>query len=257
MPSEHGITPYRRLYALLLRLYPRQYRERFGEGMDQTFADLCRERTTAGKSLFTFALWMFGDTVAGMLSVRIAYFFSHLVMNAKHVLRPALVTLLLLIIPLLGSRYVEGWNWDGFDFVFAAVIFFAFSFAYEMLARNGSAASYRAASGIAVLTAFLLVWINAAVGIIGNDTGVNLLYFGVLAIGIICACIARFRPRGMGSALFVTAAGQLLVPVIVLPLWGSEIFLPSVPKVFLLNAVFAASFAASAVLFRRAAMVRA
>jgi hypothetical protein len=31
-------------YAVLLRLYPRPFRERFGEGMAQTFHDLCREQ---------------------------------------------------------------------------------------------------------------------------------------------------------------------------------------------------------------------
>jgi len=34
---------YRTWYAMLLRLYPRPFRERFGEGMAQTFHDLCRE----------------------------------------------------------------------------------------------------------------------------------------------------------------------------------------------------------------------
>jgi hypothetical protein len=29
-------------YAVLLRLYPRHFRERFGEGMAQTFRDLCQ-----------------------------------------------------------------------------------------------------------------------------------------------------------------------------------------------------------------------
>ncbi len=35
---------YRTWYAMLLRLYPRPFRERFGEGMAQTFHDLCREQ---------------------------------------------------------------------------------------------------------------------------------------------------------------------------------------------------------------------
>ena len=36
---------YRTWYAMLLRLYPRPFRERFGEGMAQTFHDLCREHS--------------------------------------------------------------------------------------------------------------------------------------------------------------------------------------------------------------------
>jgi len=32
---------YRTCYSMLLRLYPRPFYERFGEGMAQTFHDLC------------------------------------------------------------------------------------------------------------------------------------------------------------------------------------------------------------------------
>ncbi len=43
-------------YAMPLRLYPRPFRERFGEAMAQTFHDLCRERSVAGRGLFGLAL---------------------------------------------------------------------------------------------------------------------------------------------------------------------------------------------------------
>ena len=57
----------RRWYANLLRLYPRNYRERMGESMEQTFNDLCRERRDAGEGLFGFVLWTFADTFVGIL----------------------------------------------------------------------------------------------------------------------------------------------------------------------------------------------
>ena len=50
---------YRTWYAMLLRLYPRPFRERFGEGMAQTFHDLCREHRDARRGLFGLALWIF------------------------------------------------------------------------------------------------------------------------------------------------------------------------------------------------------
>jgi hypothetical protein len=53
--------------------------------------------------------------------------------------------------------------------------------------------AYRAAVGVAIAAAFILVWMNLAVGIIGSeDNPANLMYGGVLAIGIIGAVIARF-----------------------------------------------------------------
>ena len=45
---------------------PKPFRERFGEGMEQTFNDLCQKRKEAGKGLFAFALWAFVKTSAGM-----------------------------------------------------------------------------------------------------------------------------------------------------------------------------------------------
>ena len=58
---------YRTWYAMLLRLYPRPFRERFGEGMAQTFHDLCREHRDARRGLFGLALWIFFETSLGIV----------------------------------------------------------------------------------------------------------------------------------------------------------------------------------------------
>lgn len=67
MAYEHATAPYKRWYAKLLSFYPKSYRERFGEGMQQTFNDLCHERYNAGGGLSVFVFWMFTDTVAGII----------------------------------------------------------------------------------------------------------------------------------------------------------------------------------------------
>ena len=53
---------YRTWYAMLLRLYPRRFRERFSEEMAQTFHDMCLERQNANRGLFGFVLWIFFET---------------------------------------------------------------------------------------------------------------------------------------------------------------------------------------------------
>ena len=111
-----------------------------------------------------------------------------------------------------------------------------------------------AAIGIALVTACILVWLSLGVGIIGKDGDpANLMYFGVLAVGIIGALIARFRPLGMARALFAMALAQALVATIALI---GRLGLPwSGPaEIVLLNAFFVAMFAGSAWLFRRAAL---
>jgi hypothetical protein len=113
--------------------------------------------------------------------------------------------------------------------------------------------AYRFAIGVALAAAVMLVWLSLGVGIIGRDGDpANLMYFGVLAVGIVGALIARFRPRGMARALFATALAQTLVALIALTAglgypWSGPL------ELSLLNGFFVALFVGSAWLFRRAA----
>jgi hypothetical protein len=168
----------------------------------------------------------------------------------------AAVVALILVVPLVAMQFSDEWNWDLFDFVFAGTLLFGAGLAYELVAKRGDTAAYRIAVGLAVATALVLVWVNAAVGIIGHDESFNLMYFGVLAIGIVGALIARLRPQGMARVLFAVAIAQIMVPVIVamIPnLRGSLMEPPGVVGVFGLNAFFAALWIGSAWLFRKAA----
>ena len=62
----------RALYKKLLTLYPRAFREQFGESMAQTFNDLCNERKQqAGQGSFGFVLWMFVETALGIIKEHI------------------------------------------------------------------------------------------------------------------------------------------------------------------------------------------
>jgi hypothetical protein len=113
--------------------------------------------------------------------------------------------------------------------------------------------TYRFAVGLALAAACILVWLSLGVGIIGADGDpANLMYFGVLAVAIIGAMLARLRPHGMARALFATALAQAAVAAIALI---ARLGLPySGPaEIVLLNGFFIACFAGSAWLFRRAA----
>ena len=113
--------------------------------------------------------------------------------------------------------------------------------------------TYRFAVGIALMAAFLVVWINLAVGIIGEpEDRANLMYIGVLAVGIIGAVIARFQPHRMSSALFATALAQALVATIT-ALAGLG-FPPTPPRsLLILNGILITLWVGSALLFRKAA----
>jgi len=119
--------------------------------------------------------------------------------------------------------------------------------------KKGNTA-YRSAVGVALATALFLLWLMGAVGVIGVEGDrADLMYFGVLAVGIIGAIIARFQPHGMARAMFATALAQASVAVIALIAGKHQAPISSVAEILGLNGIFVALFIGSAWLFRRAA----
>jgi hypothetical protein len=76
------------------------------------------------------------------------------------------------------------------------------------------------------------------------------MYFGVLAVGIIGAIVARLRPHEMARALFATALAQASVAVIAL-IFGLGSGNPPL-EILALNGFFVGLFVGSALLFRNA-----
>jgi phosphoglycerol transferase MdoB-like AlkP superfamily enzyme len=145
-------------------------------------------------------------------------------------------------------------NWDALDFVVFIALLLAVGVAYKLATRMAANNTYRFGVGLALAASFILIWVNGAVGIIGNeDNEANMLYLGVLAVGIVGAALARFRPRGMARALLATAIAQAAVAIVALVAgWGSSG--PAWPAdVLVLTAFFVALWLGSALLFRRAA----
>jgi hypothetical protein len=142
--------------------------------------------------------------------------------------------------------------WTLADFVFAGALIFGTGLTYVLAARKAGNIAYRAAFGVALAAAFLLVWLTGAVGIIGSeDNNANSMYIGVLGVGIIGAIIARFRPHGMARALLATALAQALVAVIALIFGLGSPWSPPA-EILALNGFFVALFVGSALLFRHA-----
>ncbi|WP_420456449.1 hypothetical protein [Rubrivirga sp.] len=142
--------------------------------------------------------------------------------------------------------------WSVADFAFAAALLLGVGIPLELAVRTTGNAAYRWAVGVALATAFLLVWTNGAVGLIGSeDNDANALYGGVLAVGVVGALVARARARGMAWTMAATALAQAAVAVGALVAGlgpGGGLI-----EVVALNGGFVALWAGSAALFRRAA----
>jgi len=152
-----------------------------------------------------------------------------------------------MLLPVLAIRGVDAaaWGLPG-DFVLLAFLLAGVGLAYELAARVPDRSAYRAAAVIALAAAFLNVWINLAVGIIGSeDNPANWMYAGVLAIAALGAVLARFRPGGMARAMIAAVIAQAIVFAVAL-VTGLGFTGP-------ITVFFAALWIISAWLFRRAA----
>jgi len=120
---------------------------------------------------------------------------------------------LLLLLPLVAMQFTAEVNWTAEDFVFAGVLFGSVGLAFELIVRKSASLAYRLGAALAVVAAFLTIWVNAAVGMIG-DGPYNLLFGGVLLIALIGAVVARFQAAGMARAMVAAAIAQGLLSAI-------------------------------------------
>jgi hypothetical protein len=164
-----------------------------------------------------------------------------------------IVVACLLLVPLLAMQFDTGVNWTFFDFLVAGVLLVGTGLAYEFLASRTVNLTYRTAVAIAVGAALLLIWVNLAVGFIGDESNpANLMYLGVLAVEVGGAVITRFRAEGMAWTLFATAAAQVVVGAMALTFrLGGASTRPI--EIIGTSALWALAFASAGALFLRAA----
>lgn len=159
----------------------------------------------------------------------------------------------MLLVPLIAMQFTSDVAWTLGDFLFFGALIGMIGAGYEVLARRGGGL-YRLGAAVALAAAFLMIWANAAVGIIGDEGNpANAMFAGVLLVAAIGATVARLRAAGMARAMIATATAELGVAVVALvgrlgadsPLWPRDILA--------VTAFFTALWLIAAALFARAA----
>ena len=118
----------------------------------------------------------------------------------------------LLLLPAIAMQFTSEVDWDERDFIVMGVMLFAACGTCELAARASGNGAYRIAAVVAVGVAFLTVWANLAVGMIGSeDNPYNLLFGGVLALALVGAIGVRFEGAGMARTMIVAAITQALL----------------------------------------------
>lgn len=245
MPPSDAVARCGRAYARWLALYPAAYRARFGAAQLQAFEDRCRAAQHQGRGLVPVVLWMFVETGLAMAGEH-----ARSPAMRRSVLRVAAFTAAVLLVPLVGTLVSDEWQWDLADFVFMCGLLFGAGMAFAWVSSFATTRAYRIATAIAAVTTVLLIWVNAAVGIIG-DGPVNLLFLAVPLVLVAGVALARLRARGMVRALLATALVQVAIPVIAL-LQPPPSFAPGVLPVMALNGGFVLAWLLAAWLYHHA-----
>ncbi len=151
----------------------------------------------------------------------------------------------LMLTPAVAMQFTTEVNWSGGDFLFAFLMLGSVGLAVELTVRANPAWSYRAGMGIVLAACFLTIWINLAVGIVGNeDNPVNALFFLAPLAAVAGSVLAGFRAGGMAIAAVFAATVQVAV---MLYIWVAAEGFPIGVTVF-----FGTLWLVAAALFRQA-----
>ncbi|WFL76041.1 hypothetical protein P7228_08465 [Altererythrobacter arenosus] len=149
----------------------------------------------------------------------------------------------LLALPAIAMQLTGEVQWTTSDFIAAAVMLVLLGAGIELGFHFCREGLHRAGAVLSAFVAFLTIWIDIAVGIIG-DGPINLAFYAMLLAALVAAILARFRAA---AAMWIAATlgfGQLAVGLAAelggYPDWFGPVF-------------FAAWWALVALLFGKAA----
>ncbi len=161
----------------------------------------------------------------------------------------------LLALPLVAMQLgAPGVHWTLSDFLVMGALIGMAGLILELATRRSRNLSYRFGATFAVVTSFLLVWVNLAVGFLGDEGNpANLMFLGVIAIALAGALLAGSRAAGMAQAMMVTAAAQVLAGIVGYAAGWSSPGEQGVYEVVMGTSLFTALWLVAAFLFTRAA----
>jgi hypothetical protein len=145
---------------------------------------------------------------------------------------------------LLSLPWFLDFPWTASDFIVMGVVFAITGGTIELAVQSSTDWAHRLGSLVAILTGFLTVWVNLAVGMIGSeDNPYNLWFGGVLAIAIAGSLLARGSASALVGTMALAAAAQA----------GASIFgLAADMRGGIFSLAFAGLWLLSAALFRMA-----
>lgn len=161
----------------------------------------------------------------------------------------------LLMLPLAAMQMeVPGVHWTLSDFLVMGALIGTCGLILELATRLSDNLAYRFGAAFAVAAAFLLIWVNLAVGFLGDeDNPANLMFLPVIGVAIVGAVIGRARAGRMAQALMATAVAQVAAGIVGYSAGWASPGAQGVSEVLVGTALFTGLWLFSAFLFGRAA----
>jgi hypothetical protein len=173
---------------------------------------------------------------------------------SRSVIGIALVTILILMIPLVAMQFTDEVKWSPVDFIIMGALIFSTGMGFILITRSSPNAAYKIAAALTFATAFLMVWANLAVGLIGSGPNPgNLMYMAVPAVAIVGTFLSNFNPGGMERTMYFTTFILVLVTLIAFLANMDEYPSSSAKDILAVSGFFAMLFIVSGLIFRLAA----
>jgi hypothetical protein len=173
---------------------------------------------------------------------------------SRSIIGVALVTILILLIPLVAMQFTDEVKWSAPDFVVMGALMFSTCMGFILITRGSPNIAYRIGAALTFGTAFLMVWANLAVGLIGAGPNLaNLMFMAVPAVAIIGTFLSNFSPSRMERTMYTTVGTLVAVAAIALLTNADEHPSSSSTDILAVGGFFAMLFTVSALIFRYAA----
>ena len=160
----------------------------------------------------------------------------------------------LVLLPLIAMQFTTEVNWTMSDFIAAGLMIGLTGGALELAVRASPNPWGRAGAAVMILTSFLLVWVNLAVGFLGSEGNpANIMFLLVLGIAVGGSIATRLRSAPMVRTMLSAAIVQILVATTALAAGWASPGWEGVYEVVMGSTLFGGLWLISAALFRNAA----
>lgn len=168
--SNTWLQTSQQLYSFLLQLYPKNFRQEFGKEMQFVFSELLKDaqKEKGDQGVLTLCIRTLIDETKNLITQHIENQQGGLSMKTKSIVRVALVTASILLVPMIGMQLSDEWNWSPSDFIIIGALVAGTGFMIELVLHKVKNKNHRIAMAAGLILLCLYIWAELAVGIFTN-----------------------------------------------------------------------------------------